>query len=156
MKEGVSSPDVGRALRAARERAGLEAARVARDGGVSTAELLRIETGEGNPSIAVLQQLSRAIGASLLDVIRRAGEGGRGLPGARVEARAGGLGVDQLAHAIVELPAAIGSKLDAVASAAVLLAMAQCSNNQSAAARLLGMERKAFVRRLQRARRRRK
>jgi ActR/RegA family two-component response regulator len=31
--------------------------------------------------------------------------------------------------------------------------MVECGNNQSAAARLLGMERKAFVRRLSRARR---
>jgi transcriptional regulator with XRE-family HTH domain len=157
MTEGVLSPEVGRALRVARERAGLELGRVARASGLSAAEVLRIETGEGKPSIAVLQRFAGAIGANLVDLVRRLEQGkGSLLPAVRSEPRRDGFGVDQLARAIVELPAMTGSKIDAVASAAVLLAMAQCNNNQSAAARLLGMERKAFVRRLQRARRRRK
>jgi transcriptional regulator with XRE-family HTH domain len=156
MKEGVSSPEVGRALRVARERAGLEPGHVARASGLSTAELLRIETGAGKPSIAVLQRFAGAIGANLIELVRRLEER-RGAPGVvRVEPRPDGSGIEQLAEAIVELPGDVGSKIDVVASAAVLLAMVKCNNNQSAAARLLGMERKAFVRRLQRARRRRK
>ena len=154
--KGVTSPDVGRALRIAREMAGLEPARVARIGGVSAGELRRIEAGEIRPSIAILQRLAGAVGADLLDMVRRAdgrSTDGRGRVGVRTAPR---LGVDELAHAIVELPSAVGSKIDAVASAAVLHAMVVCRDNQSAAARLLGMERKAFVRRLQRARRRRK
>ena len=59
-------------------------------------------------------------------------------------------------RAIAELPVKAGSKIDAAEGAAVLYAMEISRNNQSAAARLLGMERKAFVRRLARARRKKR
>jgi transcriptional regulator with XRE-family HTH domain len=160
--KGVTSPDVGRALRFAREKAGLQPAHVARLTGLTAVELLSIEAGRGRPSIDVLQRLARAIGANLVEVLRRGKPRDRPAD-ERPRARAGGgrrsvggLGVDALANAILDLPPTVGSKLDAVASAAVLRAMALCRNNQSAAARMLGMERKAFVRRLHRARRRRK
>ena len=61
--------------------------------------------------------------------------------------------LSQIARAIVELPVKGGSKIDAAESAAILYAMSVCNDNQSAAARMLLMERKAFVRRLRRARR---
>ncbi len=163
--QGASTPEVCRALRVARERAGLERAGVARVSGVTTAELRRIEAGESRPSIALLQRLASAVGTRLTEIVRLANEPSAGVPVAKAteaaDARGASrtrshLGVEELAQAIVELPAAVGSKVDVVASAAVLHAMAACRNNQSAAARLLGMERKAFVRRLQRARRRRK
>lgn len=54
--------------------------------------------------------------------------------------------------AILSLPGP-GSKVDAAVNAAVLEAIRRTGDNQSEAARLLGMERKAFVRRLLRARR---
>jgi len=63
------------------------------------------------------------------------------------------IGLPEIARAIAHLPSALGSKVDAAESAAVLYAMQVEGNNQSAAARLLGMERKAFVRRLARTRR---
>ncbi len=137
----------------ARERVGLELAGVARLSGLTVGELTRIEAGQGNPSIAVLQRLASAVGGSLIDVIRRARAGVLTL---EVGATTMTLGVEELARAVVDLPPSVGSKIEAVASAAVLHAMAVCRENQSAASRLLGMERKAFVRRLQRARRRRK
>jgi transcriptional regulator with XRE-family HTH domain len=179
--KGVTSPDVGRALRVARERAGLGQGPVARASGLTAGELQSIEAGEAHPSIAVLQRLASAVGASLLEVVRRADgkspasprdgigrndksaarlDGNGRNDKARIQAPAAvptsSTGIEALARAILELPPNVGSKIEAVASATVLRAMAVCRNNQSAAARLLGMERKAFVRRLQRARRRRK
>jgi transcriptional regulator with XRE-family HTH domain len=137
----------------ARERVGLELSGVARVSGLTVGELTRIEAGHGDASIAVLQRLASAVGESLIEVIRRSRAGGLKADGG-VPARPSG--VEDLARAVVALPPSVGSKIDAVASAAVLHAMAVCHDNQSAASRLLGMERKAFVRRLQRARRRRK
>jgi transcriptional regulator with XRE-family HTH domain len=178
--KGVTSPEVGRALRVARERAGLGQGPVARASGLSAGELRSIEAGESHPSIAVLQRLASAVGASLLEVVRHAdgkhadgkhadgkhADGSRRADGkSRIAASTMALpttaampsiGIEALARAILELPPNVGSKIEAVASATVLRAMVVCRNNQSAAARLLGMERKAFVRRLQRARRRRK
>lgn len=61
---------------------------------------------------------------------------------------------DALAKAVLALPTP-GSKLDAVQSAVVLHAFAVSNGNVAAAARLLGMERKAYTRKLARARRKR-
>ncbi len=65
------------------------------------------------------------------------------------------MAVADIAQAILELPDAVGSKIEAVEHAAVLVAMNACAENQSAAARMLGMERKAFTRKLSRAKRKR-
>ena len=146
-----TSSTVGRTLRALRERASLPLDRVARDTGLSPPELAGIESGRTKPSIAVLDRIARAMGSTLTDVVRNPSLDGhaaiaRDTAGPR-------LGLRDIARAIAELPDQRGSKLDATACAAVLHAMNVCSGNQSAAARLLGMERKAFVRRLRRARR---
>jgi transcriptional regulator with XRE-family HTH domain len=150
----TTSSDVGRAIRATRERSALSLERVARASGVPASELRAIEAGRARPSIAALGRIARALGADLVDLVRgtdsgvarRSGE--PGMPGSPP------LGLPQIARAIADLPASVGSKVDAAESAAVLYAMKACDDNQSAAARLLGMERKAFVRRLVRSRRR--
>jgi transcriptional regulator with XRE-family HTH domain len=147
----TTSPAVGRAIRAKREKAKLPLARIARDSGLTSAELSGIESGTARPSIAVLDRIARAMGSSLVDLVRTANSVGV-VAAAPTSARAH-LGLSEIARAIAELPDRIGSKLDAAESAAVLHAMSVCQENQSAAARLLGMERKAFVRRLRRARR---
>jgi hypothetical protein len=59
---------------------------------------------------------------------------------------------DQLAEMILALPEK-GSKLDAVQRVVVLHAVAVSAGNVSAAARLLGMERKSLERKLAKARR---
>jgi DNA-binding NtrC family response regulator len=59
-----------------------------------------------------------------------------------------GLDVGAIARAILALPHSVGEKPEVVALATVRLAMESTGGNQSAAARLLGMERKAFVRKL--------
>jgi transcriptional regulator with XRE-family HTH domain len=149
----TTSSDVGRAIRVTRERSALSLARVARASGVPASELQAIEAGRARPSIAALGRIARALGADLIDLVRRtdAGTDERGEPAMRGSVR---LGLPQIAKAIADLPASVGSKVDAAESAAVLYAMKACGDNQSAAARLLGMERKAFVRRLVRSRRR--
>jgi ActR/RegA family two-component response regulator len=59
---------------------------------------------------------------------------------------------DQLAEMILALPES-GSKLARVQNAVVMHAFATCGGNVSAAARLLGMDRKELERKIARARR---
>jgi transcriptional regulator with XRE-family HTH domain len=146
---------VGRSIRATREHAGLPVARIARASGLTAPELDAIEAGHSRPSIAVLDRIAGALGSRLVDLVR-GGETAPGLSG-RPEGSPGPsprLGLSQIARAIAELPVKGGSKIDAAESATILYAMSVCDGNQSAAARMLSMERKAFVRRLRRAKRR--
>jgi DNA-binding NtrC family response regulator len=99
----------------------------------------------------VLGRVAYSLGETLADLVRAAGQPGLAVP----TGAASRLGLSEIAQAIADLPARVGSKVDAMISATVLYAMAVSGDNQSAAARLLGMERKAFVRRVQRARRKR-
>ena len=70
----------------------------------------------------------------------------RGKPGAADDV------LKSLAKKVSELAVA-GSKLDAIQRAVVMHALAECGGNVSAAARLLGVERKALERRVARYRR---
>jgi transcriptional regulator with XRE-family HTH domain len=149
-----SSFAVGKAIRALRERGRQSLSQVSRDAAVSTAELASIESGRGHPTIATLHRVARAVGSTLVELVHDAGTtaesgGARTSPATLVN-------LPDIARAIADLPAALGSKVDAAESATVLHAMDVTGNNQSAAARLLGMERKAFVRRLARTRRKKK
>ncbi|MBK7583770.1 MAG: sigma-54-dependent Fis family transcriptional regulator [Myxococcales bacterium] len=65
-------------------------------------------------------------------------------------ARNSGAEVDGLATRILALPAGTGSKLDSVELAVLQRALELSSGNKSAAARLVGLERKAFERRWER------
>jgi DNA-binding NtrC family response regulator len=58
--------------------------------------------------------------------------------------------VDRMARAILALPARIGSKLDLIERAVLHHAVEICSGNKSAAARLLGVNRKSLERKLDR------
>jgi transcriptional regulator with XRE-family HTH domain len=117
--------------------------RVAKESRLSPSQLERIESGRARPTIAVLDRIARALGMSLVDLVLD--------PNGVATARR--LGLPEIARAILELPDEVGPKLEVVEAATVLVAMTACSENQSAAARLLGMDRKAFVRRLSWARR---
>jgi len=55
--------------------------------------------------------------------------------------------IDQLAERVLALPADSGSKLDVLERTLLARAMASCGGNQTAAARLLGLDRQVFVRR---------
>jgi transcriptional regulator with XRE-family HTH domain len=153
MSLSTTSASVGLAIRAAREGASLPIARVARACGLTALELDGIESGRSRPSIATLDRIARAIGKSLADLVRGGDKASSGPQGGGAPLR---LGLPQIARAIAELSVQGGSKIDAAESAAILYAMSVCNDNQSAAARMLAMERKAFVRRLRRAKRRRK
>jgi DNA-binding NtrC family response regulator len=120
---------------------------------VSVATLGAIESGRGQPSLGTLGRVAQALDVSLVDLART--NGTRQPDGAARAVLAPGLGLSEIARAIAELPIGAGSKVDAAILAAVLHSMKECGDNQSAAARLLGMERKAFSRRLHRARRKR-
>jgi DNA-binding NtrC family response regulator len=124
---------------------------VARRSGVSIAELGAIESGRTQATVGVLDQVARALHSTLVDLVRGAGQ----VDGPGLSRPASRLGLPEIARAIADLPSNVGSKVDAMISATVLHAMGVSGDNQSAAARLLGIERKAFVRRLQRARRKR-
>jgi DNA-binding NtrC family response regulator len=58
--------------------------------------------------------------------------------------------VEQLAKAILALPSGLGSKLDVVERAVLHQAVEVCSGNKSAAARLIGVDRKALERKWER------
>jgi DNA-binding NtrC family response regulator len=58
--------------------------------------------------------------------------------------------VDRMAKAILALPTRIGSKLDLIERAVLHHAVEMCSGNKSAAARLLGVNRKSLERKLDR------
>ncbi|MGH7436423.1 MAG: helix-turn-helix domain-containing protein [Polyangiaceae bacterium] len=150
--ETHSSRAVGRALRALRETRGLSVSRVCRTARVPPAELRSIEGGLRQPSIAVMERIARSLGSTLMEVVRD----GAPTVASNDTVPAPRLGqIPEIGRAIAELPASRGSKIEAAIAATVLHAMDVSGNNQSAAARLLGMERKAFVRKLAKARRRR-
>lgn len=148
-----SSLAVGRAIRALRGRSRQSPSQLSRASGVSSAELAAIEAGRARPSIAVLHRIANALGSTLVELVHDAASPEAEAPPAPA---AQPLGLPAIARAITGLPASIGSKLDAAEAATVLHAMTVSGNNQSAAARLLGMERKAFVRRLARAKRKKR
>lgn len=56
-----SADEIRRALRGRRERSGLTQAEVARRAGIRLETLSRIETGRGNPTLATLEALFRAL-----------------------------------------------------------------------------------------------
>ena len=55
--------------------------------------------------------------------------------------------LERIGREIAKLPGDLGDKLEAAEAAAVKHALHVCAGNQSAAARLLGLERKALARR---------
>jgi DNA-binding NtrC family response regulator len=59
--------------------------------------------------------------------------------------------IDRIARALLALPARVGSKLDLLERAVLQQALAACGGNKSAAARLVGISRKAIERRLARS-----
>ena len=139
--------DIGRTLQTLRAVSGHRSTVVARMAGISATELAYIESGESKASLYTYQRVARALGSSLTDVVARAGDERAQWSGAATSTTTADVG-----RAICDLGAR-GSKVEAAVSAAVREAMRRTGDNQSAAARLLGMERKAFVRRLAKAKR---
>ncbi len=135
----MTSRAAGAALRALRLERGVDAHTLQDRAGVLSLSFVE----EGRGSVGDMDKVARALGSTLPDV----------MSGAKQRAASD---LSALARAIVELPEGRDSKIDRVAQAAVLHAFECSGGNQSEAARLLGMERKAFARRLTRARRTRR
>jgi transcriptional regulator with XRE-family HTH domain len=57
-------------LKALRETKGLSQAAVAKDAGISREHLARLEAGRYDPSVGTLERIARALGVSLMSVLR--------------------------------------------------------------------------------------
>jgi DNA-binding NtrC family response regulator len=68
-------------------------------------------------------------------------------PGAKGDAR---IEIDRMARSLLALPDRVGSKLDVIERAVLHHAIESCGGNKSAAARLIGVDRKALERRWER------
>jgi len=144
MDPGPLSAFVGRRLRELRLRAGITITRLAKRVGLSASVLQRIEDGGAHPSVGTLNDLAGQLGTSVAELVRHA----RGDQAAPRASRAPS-GPAQIGRAILDLPEGT-DKLRVAEAAAVSLALEVCKGNKSAAARLLGAQRKAFVRLLER------
>lgn len=63
--------DVGRRVRAEREKAGLSLAQLAAASGLTKAYLVRLENQGGNPSMDVLFQIAEALDLTIADLVAR-------------------------------------------------------------------------------------
>jgi transcriptional regulator with XRE-family HTH domain len=140
------SAAVGRRLQELRIRAGVPLPRLAKRVGLTTHALHRIEEGRDAPSVGALNQIAVQLGTSLAYLVREAKQAARAPAESRAMSRPAEIG-----RLIVELPDGI-DKLDVVETAAVRHALDVAKGNKSAAARLLGLQRQAFARRLKRFR----
>ncbi len=136
------SAAVGRRIRELRVEAGIPLAGLARRAHVGETQLLSIEEGATRPTVETLARIAGCLRCSIVDLVRSA-EAPRAARRAPIETKEQ---LDRIAQAVVELPGEIGDKLEVVELAICREAMAR-SGNQSAAARMLGIERKAFARR---------
>jgi transcriptional regulator with XRE-family HTH domain len=141
------SAAVGERVRELRTTSGFSLDQLAKRAGLRAATLRAIEAGRARPSVATLAALAKPLRVTVLELVESASA-----PRAPVAVRVAS-GLDAIARSIILLPSGVGDKLDAVEAAAVEAAMSRCGGNRSAAARLLGMERKALIRRWQRAER---
>jgi transcriptional regulator with XRE-family HTH domain len=133
-----TSAAVGAALRALRLRRHEEVDALARRAGVKTSVILDIEGGRSRASLDMLDRVASALGTSLLKVMTVR-------PPTTPRVQLDALLVP-IAKTIVDLPGDAGDKLDRVEGAVVRLAMTIAGGNKSSAARLLGLDRKALVR----------
>jgi transcriptional regulator with XRE-family HTH domain len=154
----------GQRLHELRIAAGLTPQRLAKRAGVRPSDLLDMEEGRKRPSIETLDKLAKQLGVSVIDLVRGAPSVAPPPRPSAVQSApvspgrvGGGLrDLEQIANAIVALPDRVGDKLEAVDAAVVSRALDVCQGNKSAAARLLGIERKAVFRQLEKIERRAK
>jgi transcriptional regulator with XRE-family HTH domain len=67
-------PALGAALRALRNERDLKQLDVAEDAGITVAHLSKIETGKVNPTWGTVEAIANALGITIADVARRAGD----------------------------------------------------------------------------------
>jgi transcriptional regulator with XRE-family HTH domain len=141
------SAAVGRRINELREASGLSVDRLARQSGLRAIELRSIERGRGRPSLSTLAKLAAPLHVSVTDLVKTAANPPPPPAPKTIPSPTGLADVVSIGRAIAQLPDRVGDKLDAVEEAAVRHAMDVCGENQSHAARLLGIERKALARR---------
>jgi transcriptional regulator with XRE-family HTH domain len=146
MSKGSLSAALGRRLQRLRLDSHIPLAHLAKKVGLSGSALLDIEEGRTQPSIGTLGDIAEQFGVSIAELVREA----RNTPSdpARLQASPK-MSAEEIAIAIVELPDGV-DKLAVVDAAAVRYAFELAGGNKSRAARLLGLERKAVERRLER------
>jgi transcriptional regulator with XRE-family HTH domain len=144
MSAETLSAAIGLRLRELRLRAALTLPDLSKKVGLSASALRRIEAGAAEPSVSTLNELAGHLGTTLGQLVHAAKT-----QAARREASAL-RGPEEIGRAILNLPDGT-DKLTVVAQAAIRLALEQCDDNQSAAAHLLGMNRRAMMRRLGRS-----
>ncbi len=132
---------IGYAIRRRREHMGKSVEWLAKKSGVDASVIAAIEIGSRQPTVDHLDHIGVALGTSAEALVRDA----RKAPASAVPVAER---LEKIARVVLgELPDALGDKLDAVERAIVTHAMEVSRGNQSAAARLLGLDRKALVRR---------
>ena len=141
------SAAIGGLIHELRTEKGLSLQRLAKMAGIQSTALARIEQGLAEPSIRILDELARQFDMSVIQLMTLAQ---KKKPAKKVDSAAV---LTRIGREIAELPESLGDKIDAAEAATVKHAMHVCAGNQSAAARLLGLERKALVRRLAKAER---
>jgi transcriptional regulator with XRE-family HTH domain len=141
------SAAVGKRIRELRTTSGISPDQLAKLAGLRAPALLAIEAGRVKPSVSTLSALAKPLHVTVLELVESASAAPTPAP-VRVAS-----GLDTIARAIILLPSGVGDKLDVVEATVVAAAISQCGGNRSAAARLLGMERKALIRRWERAER---
>jgi transcriptional regulator with XRE-family HTH domain len=146
MNHSISAA-AGRQIQQLRIDRGLSIRKLARMAGIQASALDRVEQGEARPSIALLDGLARELDTTILEILRSARHPPRVVDTRVVDPRKA---LDEIARRITELPESVGDKVRAAVGATVRHAIQVCAGNQSAAARLLRMERKAFTRRVAR------
>jgi DNA-binding XRE family transcriptional regulator len=142
MSDSLTSAAVARRLRELRIHTQVTPARLAQAVGVSAESLLDVEEGRSRPSIAMLAGMASHLGTSLRRLVREVGEGS-------AVAKPSPMQVEDIGRAIAHMEYA-GNKLQYAESAAVHYALATCHGNRSAAARMLGVERRRLLRRARR------
>jgi transcriptional regulator with XRE-family HTH domain len=147
MNAGSISAAVGRRIQQLRLHAGLSLPRLAKKAGLSASALQRIEEGGAQASVGTLNDIAGHLGTTLAQLVREARDGET----APTENRgsSGSTQIAQVGRAILDLPDGI-DKLRVAEAAAVRLALEVCKGNKSAAARLLGAQRQAYQRLLER------
>jgi transcriptional regulator with XRE-family HTH domain len=141
MKAGPLTAAVGRHLQQLRLRAGIPIERLAKRVGLSASALQRIEERGAPLTIDMLSDLAGQLGTSVAEFVRQA-KRSQSSAASRTSSEP-----ELVGKAILDLPDGI-DKLRVAAEAAVRLALELSRGNQSAAARLLGLERRALMRRL--------
>lgn len=147
MNAGSLSAAVGRRIQQLRLHADLSLARLAKKVGLSASALQRIQEGGAQASVGTLSDIAGHLGTTLAQLVREARDGET----APTETRgsSGSTQIAQVGRAILDLPDGI-DKLRVAEAAAVRLALEVCKGNKSAAARLLGAQRQAYQRLLER------